>query len=114
MPRSDWSSLTPVGITRSRAVSAVVERVVWRRRLKQQGVRKATNGQQEPWRYGSLDGDFYFKAANPVDNSKAQQELVERAVQESIKRSNEKSALERAELQRTIKAEQDEALRRAN
>jgi len=35
-------------------------------------------------------------------------------VQESIKRSNEKSALERAELQRTIKAEQDEALRRAN
>ena len=80
----------------------------------QQGVRKATNGQQEPWRYGSLDGDFYFKAANPVDNSKAQQELVERAVQESIKRSNEKSALERAELQRTIKAEQDEALRRAN
>jgi uncharacterized caspase-like protein len=80
----------------------------------QQGVRKATNGQQEPWRYGSLDGDFYFKAANPVDNAKAQQELVERAVQESIKRSNEKSALEKAELQRSIKAEQDEALRRAN
>jgi uncharacterized caspase-like protein len=80
----------------------------------QQGVRKATNGQQEPWRYGSLDGDFYFKAANPVDNSKAQQELVERAVQESIKRSNEKSALEKAELQRSIKVEQEEALRRAS
>ena len=80
----------------------------------QQGVRKATNGQQEPWRYGSLDGDFYFKAANPVDSSKVQQELVERAVQASIKRSNEQSALEKAELQRTIKAEQEEALRRAN
>lgn len=80
----------------------------------QQGVRKATNGQQEPWRYGSLDGDFYFKAANPVDNSKAQQEIVERAVQESVKRANEKADLEKAELQRAIKAEQDEALRRAN
>lgn len=80
----------------------------------QQGVRKATNGQQEPWRYGSLDGDFYFKAANPVDNSKAQQKIVERAVQESVKRANEKADLEKAELQRTIKTEQDEALRRAN
>jgi uncharacterized caspase-like protein len=80
----------------------------------QQGVRKSTNGQQEPWRYGSLDGDFYFKAANPVDNSKAQQELVDRAVQESIKRASEKAEIEKAELQRTIKAEQDDALKRAN
>lgn len=80
----------------------------------QQSVRRTTNGQQEPWRYGSLDGDFYFKKANPADNAKAQQELVERAVQESIKRSNEKSTLEKAELQRIIKAEQDEALRRVS
>jgi uncharacterized caspase-like protein len=79
----------------------------------QQGVRKSTNGQQEPWRYGSLDGDFYFQAAKPIDNSKAQQEIVERAVQESVKRANEKAELEKAELQRAIKAEQDEALRRA-
>lgn len=26
----------------------------------QQGVRKTTKGGQEPWRYGSLDGDYYF------------------------------------------------------
>jgi hypothetical protein len=31
----------------------------------QQSVKQATNGQQEPWRYGSLDGDFLLQAARP-------------------------------------------------
>ena len=59
----------------------------------QQGVRAATNGQQEPWRYGSLDGEFYFQALAPrADNAKLQQEAVDRAVQEAMKRASEQAA----------------------
>ena len=59
----------------------------------QQGVRVATNGQQEPWRYGSLDGEFYFQAPAPqVDNTRLQQEAMDRAVQEAIKRANDQAA----------------------
>jgi uncharacterized caspase-like protein len=36
----------------------------------QQSVKQTTNGQQEPWRYGSLDGDFYFKPPDPADSSR--------------------------------------------
>lgn len=66
----------------------------------QQAVKLATNGQQEPWRYGSLDGEFYFQAPAPqVDNLKLQQEAIERSVQEAIKRANDQAineALRRA------------------
>ncbi|MDP1733498.1 MAG: caspase family protein [Sulfuritalea sp.] len=72
----------------------------------QQGVKAETKGQQEPWRYGSLDGDFYFKPADPTDNSKAQQEAVERAVLDAMRRTNEQAAKEKAELQQTLKAQQ--------
>ena len=72
----------------------------------QQGVKAETKGQQEPWRYGSLDGDFYFKAADPTDNSKVQQEAVEKAVLEAMKRANDQAARERAELQQSLKAQQ--------
>ena len=59
----------------------------------QQGVRVATNGQQEPWRYGSLDGEFYFQAPAPqADNARLQQEAVDRAVQEAVKRANDQAA----------------------
>lgn len=61
----------------------------------QQGVKQATNGQQEPWRYGSLDGEFYFEApAPPVDAAKLQQEAVDRAVQDAIKRANDQAISE--------------------
>ncbi len=87
----------------------------------QQGVKAETKGQQEPWRYGSLDGDFYFKAADPTDNSKVQQEAVEKAVLEAMRRTNEQTAREKAELQESIRAQQEasekasrEAVKRAN
>jgi uncharacterized caspase-like protein len=87
----------------------------------QQGVKAETKGQQEPWRYGSLDGDFYFKAADPTDNSKAQQEAVEKAVLDAMRRTNEQAALERAEMQKSLKAQQEasdravaEAIKRSN
>lgn len=61
----------------------------------QQGVRQATNGQQEPWRYGSLDGDFYFKAPAPqVEAGKFQQEAVDRAIQEAVKRASDQATAE--------------------
>lgn len=63
----------------------------------QQGVRQATKGQQEPWRYGSLDGDFYFQAPAPqADAGKLQQEAVDRAIQEAVKRASEQAAAEAA------------------
>lgn len=87
----------------------------------QQGVKADTKGQQEPWRYGSLDGDFYFKPADPTDNARQQQEAVERAVLEAMRRTNEQAALERAEMQKSLKAQQEasdravaEAIKRSN
>ena len=79
----------------------------------QQGVKTETKGQQEPWRYGSLDGDFYFKAADPTDNSKVQQEAVEKAVLDAMRRTNEQVAREKAELQQSIKAQQEASERAA-
>ncbi len=61
----------------------------------QQGVRQATNGQQEPWRYGSLDGDFYFQAPAPkADTAKMQQEAVDRVVQDAVRRASDQAAAE--------------------
>jgi TRAP-type mannitol/chloroaromatic compound transport system substrate-binding protein len=48
----------------------------------QQTVRKSTRGQQEPWRYGSLDGEFYFAGAtgtaSRADAAPAQQQVLQR------------------------------------
>lgn len=61
----------------------------------QQGVKKTTQGQQEPWRYGSLDGDFYFKApAQQADNSQA--------IQEAVRQAREQSERDRSELQQSV------------
>lgn len=86
----------------------------------QQGVKQETKGQQEPWRYGSLDGDFYFKAAEALPNISNQQEAVDRAV-DAMQRANDQAARDRAEMQKTLKAQQEtndramaEALKRAN
>jgi uncharacterized caspase-like protein len=87
----------------------------------QQGVKAETKGQQEPWRYGSLDGDFYFRAADPADSTKASKEAMDKAVLEAMRQANDKAARDKAELQQSIKAQQEaserasqEALKRAN
>ena len=87
----------------------------------QQGVKQETKGQQEPWRYGSLDGDFYFKAAESVDTAKIQQEAVEKAILEATRRASEQAARDKAEMQQSLKVQQEandlaarEALKRAN
>lgn len=86
----------------------------------QQGVRQATNGQQEPWRYGSLDGDFYFKASEPAAPA-GRQAAADAAMLEAMRRENEKAVQERSELQQALKAQQEasdravtEAIRRSN
>ncbi|MBI5899309.1 MAG: caspase family protein [Rhodocyclales bacterium] len=70
----------------------------------QQSVKQATSGQQEPWRYGSLDGDFYFRPPAPTDATAASKAAVEQAVQEATRRAGEQAAREKAELQQSIKA----------
>jgi uncharacterized caspase-like protein len=73
----------------------------------QQDVKQRTTGQQEPWRYGSLDGDFYFKApAAPADITKAQKETIDRAVSDAMRQSSERATRDKAELQQSIKAQQ--------
>jgi len=73
----------------------------------QQSVKQATNGQQEPWRYGSLDGDFYFKPPDPADSSRVSQAVVDRAVEEATRKAKEQAEREKAELQKSIKALQE-------
>ena len=80
----------------------------------QQSVKKITQGQQEPWRYGSLDGDFYFRAALPAQpDSKAQQEAINRAIEEATRKAEEKATRDKAELQQSLKAQQETANRAA-
>jgi len=64
----------------------------------QQGVRAATDGQQEPWRYGSLDGDFFFQAPAPQAVSKTSQtEAIDRsAIREAMDEVLRKAAEQRA------------------
>jgi len=64
----------------------------------QQGVKAETKGQQEPWRYGSLDGDFYFKAAEPAEGVKSSEEV--------LKRTNELAARQKLDLQQALIAQQ--------
>jgi len=78
----------------------------------QQDVKSATDGQQEPWRYGSLDGDFYFKASEPMNTAKAQQEAVERAVADALRKANEQAARDRDEIKQTMEQVLKEALAR--
>ena len=64
----------------------------------QQGVKAETKGQQEPWRYGSLDGDFYFKAAEPAEGVKSSEEV--------LKRTNELAARQKLDLQQALLTQQ--------
>lgn len=79
----------------------------------QQRVKLSTSGQQEPWRYGSLDGDFYFKATEAqMDASRAQQEVVDMAVSAAVRQANEQAAREKAELRQAMEKMLKEALDR--
>lgn len=64
----------------------------------QQGVRAATDGAQEPWRYGSLDGDFFFQAPAPQAVPKTSQtEAIDRtAIREAMDEVLRKAAEQRA------------------
>ncbi len=81
----------------------------------QQGVKQATNGQQEPWRYGSLDASFYFKTADPVAET-GRQAAADAALLEAMRRENERAAKERGELQQALKSQLEastEAMKRS-
>lgn len=81
----------------------------------QQSVKQATKGQQEPWRYGSLDGDFYFQPGDSAaDIAKAQQAAVDKAVSEAVKVANEQAAREKAELLEVMEKRLKEALAKQN
>lgn len=81
----------------------------------QQSVKQATKGQQEPWRYGSLDGDFYFQPGDSAaDIAKAQQDAVDKAVSEAVKRANEQAAREKAELLEVMEKKLKDALAKQN
>lgn len=77
----------------------------------QQGVRAATGGQQEPWRYGSLDGDFYFKEADTsallMERKKAEQDAVERAVSSAMAKEKAHAEQERNRLAESLKAQRE-------
>lgn len=84
------------------------------------GVKGASRGMQEPWMEGSIEGDFYFHtaAAQPgtvsADSAPTQQEAIDRAVQDAVRRSNEQAARERAELQGSMQKMIEQALARQN
>ena len=82
------------------------------RRVQQQ-VKANTRGQQEPWRYGSLDGDFFFQESTlKVGSETQQQQAIERAVNEALKRANDQASRERAELQQSMEKILKDALQR--
>lgn len=84
------------------------------------GVKGASRGMQEPWMEGSIEGDFYFHTAAvqpgtvSADSAPAQQEAIDRAVQDAVRRSNEQAARERAELQGSMQKMIEQALARQN
>jgi uncharacterized caspase-like protein len=70
------------------------------------GVKLASKGQQEPWMEGSIEGEFHFLSkaalsAPPIQTQippSTQKETIDRAVDEAMRRTNEQSAKDRAEL----------------
>lgn len=116
-------------------IEQVLKRVV-------SGVKAASQGRQEPWMEGSIEGDFYFLTTqNPAASAdrrvedealrkaseqsarenaelkaalQAQKQESERQVQEALRRAHEQAARERAELQATMEAMLKETLARQN
>jgi uncharacterized caspase-like protein len=83
-------------------------------------VKGASRGMQEPWMEGSIEGEFYFRTAAvqpgmvSADSAPYQQEAIDRAVQDALRRSNEQAARERVELQQSMEKMLKEALARQN
>lgn len=81
------------------------------------GVKVASQGMQEPWMEGSIDGDFQFLTVAPqkaevhsaADAERSRKEAIERAVQEALRYNNEQAARERAELQASLRVSAAEA-----
>ena len=79
-------------------------------------VKSSSQGRQEPWMEGSIEGDFYFKtvaySATPEAQTaqKERQQAIDRAVQEAVNAANEKAAKERAELQATMQRMIEQAM----
>jgi hypothetical protein len=69
---------------------------------------------------GSIEGDFYFPPIPPAapvlaeDPARKQQEAIDKAVQEAVRRSNELAAKERAALEASMVKMLQEALARQN
>ncbi|SDG58925.1 Caspase domain-containing protein [Propionivibrio dicarboxylicus] len=61
----------------------------------QQEVKRLTRGQQGPSRYGSLDGDFYFRPPEVEDSATLSRETVDKAISdavaETVKKATERS-----------------------
>lgn len=84
-------------------------------------VKRASRGQQEPWLEGNIEGEFYFLPAvaaalappaspAPAYSGLVEQEKIDRAVEQAVKRSNEQVARERIELQASMERLIKEAL----
>lgn len=78
-------------------------------------VKQASQGRQEPWLEGSIEGDFYFlRAARAEAAGNPAQSTIDQAVQDAVRRANEQSSREKAELQATMQRMIEEALARQN
>lgn len=77
-------------------------------------VKQASQGRQEPWLEGSIEGDFYFRRGATDASGNPAQSTIDQAVQDAVRRANEQSAREKAELQATMQRMIEEALARQN
>lgn len=77
-------------------------------------VKQASQGRQEPWLEGSIEGDFYFRRGATDASGNPAQSTIDQAVQDAVRRANEQSAREKAELQATMQRMIEEALTRQN
>lgn len=77
-------------------------------------VKQASQGRQEPWLEGSIEGDFYFRRGATDASGNSAQSTIDQAVQDAVRRANEQSAREKAELQATMQRMIEEALARQN
>lgn len=77
-------------------------------------VKQASQGRQEPWMEGSIEGDFYFRRGATDASGNPGQSAIDQAVQDAVNRANEQSAREKAALQATMQRMIEEALARQN
>ncbi|SDG58968.1 caspase family protein [Propionivibrio dicarboxylicus] len=80
----------------------------------QQEVKRLTRGQQEPWRYGSLDGDFYFRSPEVEGSAALSRETVDKAISEAVAEAVKKATEHSDFQQRANQQAVVEALKVAN